>query len=75
MSTVISADGTVIDFDVYGDGPAVVFIGGAAAYRAVDPGTTAAARLIASGGFTAVDYDRRGRGQSGDTLPWSLDRE
>lgn len=75
MSTVISADGTVIDFDVYGDGAAVVFIGGAAAYRAVDPGTTAAARLIASGGFTAVDYDRRGRGRSGDTLPWSLDRE
>jgi pimeloyl-ACP methyl ester carboxylesterase len=26
-------------------------------------------------GFAAVDYDRRGRGRSGDTTPWSLDRE
>jgi pimeloyl-ACP methyl ester carboxylesterase len=75
MSTVTSADGTVIDYDSYGDGPAVLFIGGAATYRAVDPGTTSAARLLAAKGFTAVDYDRRGRGRSGDTQPWSLDRE
>jgi pimeloyl-ACP methyl ester carboxylesterase len=75
MGTVTSADGTVIDYDSHGAGPAVVFIGGAAAYRAVDPGTTAAARLLAAAGFTTVDYDRRGRGRSGDTLPWSLDRE
>jgi pimeloyl-ACP methyl ester carboxylesterase len=75
MSTVISADGTVVDYDSYGDGPAVVFIGGAAAYRAIDQATTQAGRLLAAEGFTAVDYDRRGRGRSGDTLPWSLDRE
>jgi pimeloyl-ACP methyl ester carboxylesterase len=30
---------------------------------------------LAAEGFTAVDYDRRGRGRSGDTPPWSLDRE
>jgi hypothetical protein len=35
MSTVASADGTVIDYDRYGDGPAVIFIGGAATYRAI----------------------------------------
>jgi pimeloyl-ACP methyl ester carboxylesterase len=75
MSTVTSADGTVIDFDRYGVGPAVVFIGGAAIYRTIDAGTIQAARLIAAQGFTAVDYDRRGRGGSGDTPPWSLDRE
>ena len=75
MSTITSPDGTVIDYDRYGDGPAVVFIGGAAAYRAIDQGTTQAARLLAAEGFTAVDYDRRGRGRSGDTQPWSLDRE
>jgi len=75
MSMVTSPDGTVIDYDRYGDGPAVVFIGGAAAYRAIDQGTTQAARLLAAEGFTAVDYDRRGRGRSGDTPPWSLDRE
>ncbi len=38
MSTVTSADGTVIDYDRYGGGPAVVFIGGAATYRAIDRG-------------------------------------
>jgi pimeloyl-ACP methyl ester carboxylesterase len=75
MSTVTSADGTVIDYDRYGAGPAVVFINGAGVYRATDPGTGQAARMLAAEGFTAVDYDRRGRGRSGDTPPWSLDRE
>jgi hypothetical protein len=28
MSTVTSADGTIIDYDVYGQGPTVIFIGG-----------------------------------------------
>jgi pimeloyl-ACP methyl ester carboxylesterase len=75
MSTVTSADGTVIDYDRYGDGPAVVFIGGAGYYRAIDEATTQAARQLAAEGFTAVEYDRRGRGRSGDTQPWALDRE
>jgi hypothetical protein len=48
MSTVTSADGTVIDYDSYGEGPAVIFIGGAATYRAIDQGTTQAARLLAT---------------------------
>jgi pimeloyl-ACP methyl ester carboxylesterase len=75
MSTVTSADGTVIDYDRYGDGPAVVFIGGASIYRVIDESTTQAARMLAAEGFTTVDYDRRGRGRSGDTPPWRLDRE
>lgn len=75
MSTVTSADGTVIDYDRYGTGPAVIFIGGATQHRAVDENTTAAARLLADEGYTAVDYDRRGRDRSGDTAPWHLDRE
>ena len=29
MSTVTSADGTTIDYDAYGNGPTVIFIGGA----------------------------------------------
>jgi pimeloyl-ACP methyl ester carboxylesterase len=75
MSTVTSPDGTVIDYDRYGDGPAVIFIGGAGAYRAIDEGTTQTARRLAAEGYTAVDYDRRGRGRSGDTQPWALARE
>ena len=75
MSTVTSRDGTVIGYDRYGGGPAVIFIGGAATYRAIDEATTQTARRLAAEGFTAVDYDRRGRGASGDTQPWALDRE
>ena len=75
MSTVTSPDGTVIDYDRYGDGPAVIFIGGAATYRAIDEATTQTAKRLAAEGFTAVDHDRRGRGRSGDTQPWALDCE
>jgi pimeloyl-ACP methyl ester carboxylesterase len=75
VSTVTSADGTVIDYDRYGGGPAVIFIGGAASYRAIDQATTQAAKRLAAEGFTCVDYDRRGRGRSGDTQPWALARE
>ena len=75
MSTVTSPDGTVIGYDRYGGGPAVIFIGGATAYRAIDEASTQTARRLAAEGFTAVDYDRRGRGASGDTQPWALDRE
>jgi pimeloyl-ACP methyl ester carboxylesterase len=75
MSTVTSADGTLIDYDRYGEGPTVVFIGGATQYRALDTSIAQVAQRLAAEGFTAVDYDRRGRGRSGDTAPWSLDRE
>ena len=75
MSTATSADGTVIDYDRYGDGPAVIFIGGAASYRAIDAATTQTAKRLAGDGFTGVDYDRRGRGRFGDTQPWALARE
>ncbi|WP_424528747.1 alpha/beta fold hydrolase [Sphaerisporangium viridialbum] len=70
-----SLDGTVIDYDRYGDGPAVIFIGGATQYRAIDQSTRQVAQRLAAEGFTAIDYDRRGRGRSGDTAPWALKRE
>src|SRR5215207_4880815 len=75
MSTVTSADGTTIDYDAYGSGRAVSRSGGASQYRVSDPRTTEIAKQLGESGFTAVDYDRRGRGRSGDTPPWSLDRE
>jgi pimeloyl-ACP methyl ester carboxylesterase len=75
VSTVTSRDGTVIDFDRYGEGPAVIFIAGTTQYRTTDPVTSQTARLLGEAGFTAVVYDRRGRGRSGDTQPWSPVRE
>ena len=75
MSTVKSADGTTINFDAYGSDPAVILIGGASQHGAIDRRTTEIAKQLAGEGFAAVDYDRRGRGRSGDTPPWSLDRE
>ena len=50
-------------------------IGGASQHRAIDLRTTEIAKQLAGEGFTAVDYDRRGRGRSGDTASWSIDRE
>jgi hypothetical protein len=44
-------------------------------HRAIDRRTTEIAQRLGGEGFAAVDYDRRGRGRSGDTAPWSLDRE
>jgi pimeloyl-ACP methyl ester carboxylesterase len=73
--TVTSADGTTIDYDAYGNGPTVILIGGTTQHRAIDQRTTEIAKQLAAEGFTAVDYDRRGRDRSGDTPPWSLDRE
>jgi pimeloyl-ACP methyl ester carboxylesterase len=62
-------------YDAYGNGPTVIFIGGATQHRAIDQRTTEIAKQLAAEGFMAVDYDRRGRNRSGDTPPWSLGRE
>jgi pimeloyl-ACP methyl ester carboxylesterase len=74
MSTVTSADGTTLGFDRLGDGPAVVLVGGAFQYRAFDPRTGQLAELLADR-YTVVHYDRRGRGESGDTPPYAVERE
>jgi pimeloyl-ACP methyl ester carboxylesterase len=70
METTKSADGTVIAFDRAGDGPPLIITLGAFCDRKtfVPP-----AELTAR--FTVVTYDRRGRGGSGDTPPYSPDRE
>jgi pimeloyl-ACP methyl ester carboxylesterase len=71
MDTVASADGTVIAFDRYGDGPPVIMTVGAFNTRSQ---TEPLARALAPR-FTALNYDRRGRGDSGDTAPYSVERE
>jgi pimeloyl-ACP methyl ester carboxylesterase len=71
METVRSADGTQIAFDRTGEGPPLIVVGGALSDR------TAAGPLAAqlAPSFTVFAYDRRGRGDSGDTPPYAVQRE
>ncbi len=69
LASVTSADGTRIGYDSVGDGPPVILVAGATQHRAVDQTTPELARLLADGGHRVINYDRRGRGESGDTLP------
>ena len=71
--TVTSADGTVIGFDQSGAGPAVILVQGALMNRS-DPVMTGIAAGL-SRWFTVLNYDRRGRGGSGDTQPYAVERE
>jgi len=73
MKTVSSADGTKIAYDQQGDGPALILIDGAMNSRSSGPKPELATLL--SRHFTVYSYDRRGRGDSGDTLPYAVDRE
>jgi len=71
MARVTSRDGTSIEYDLQGSGPAVVLVGGG-----LDDGAEnvpLAAELAAS--FSVVNYARRGRGASGDTAPYAVARE
>jgi pimeloyl-ACP methyl ester carboxylesterase len=71
MDTVRSADGTPIVFDRSGTGPALVMVVGAFSDRS-------STKTLASGlgtTFTVYEYDRRGRGDSGENGPYSIDRE
>ncbi|ADB51415.1 alpha/beta fold hydrolase [Conexibacter woesei] len=72
--TTTSADGTTIAFEVSGEGPPLVLVGGAFQHRAIDTSTARLAELL-SAHLTVHVYDRRGRGDSGDTLPYAVARE
>lgn len=71
MQTVTSKDGTKIAYDKVGSGPAVILVTGATGTRMYD---TDLAQLL-SFNFTVYYYDRRGRGDSTDTQPYSVERE
>jgi pimeloyl-ACP methyl ester carboxylesterase len=73
MQTVRSQDGTTIAFDRLGEGPAVILVGGAFSYRTF-PKMRQLAELLASR-FTVINYDRRGRGDSGDASTYSVELE
>jgi alpha-beta hydrolase superfamily lysophospholipase len=73
METVTSKDGTRIAYDRTGHGEPVILVAGASSYRKY-PGQVKLAELL-SQRFTVFNYDRRGRGDSGDTPPYRVERE
>jgi pimeloyl-ACP methyl ester carboxylesterase len=71
METARSADGTALAFDRFGEGPPIIMVVGAFnTSSTTEPLSSALARS-----FTVLNYDRRGRGDSGDTLPYAVERE
>jgi len=74
METVVSKDGTTIAFDRVGKGPPLILVDGAFQHRAIDLTSSRLAELLAPG-VTVFHYDRRGRGDSGDTAPYAVERE
>jgi pimeloyl-ACP methyl ester carboxylesterase len=74
MEEVLSSDGTRIAFDRTGEGPPLILVGGAFQHRALDASTAGLAALLAPR-LTVFHYDRRGRGDSGDTPPYAVERE
>lgn len=71
FSRVHSKDGTAIAFDRDGEGSPIIMVAGAFNTRA----TTAPLAAALSDRFTTINYDRRGRGDSGDTQPYAVERE
>ena len=73
MANVTSKDGTTIGYTQQGAGPALILVDGALGYRSFSPETQLADLLAPH--FTVITYDRRGRGESSNTLPYALGRE
>lgn len=70
-SYATSADGTRIAYDRLGEGPPVLLVSGILSDRSqLRPLAEELAHR-----FTVLNYDRRGRGQSGNTMPYAVDRE
>lgn len=70
---ITSKDGTPIAFERTGDGPAVILVDGALSFRGSSINGDLAKALASD--FTVYTYDRRGRGESGDTAPYAPERE
>jgi pimeloyl-ACP methyl ester carboxylesterase len=72
-ATVTSADGTTIGYTRTGVGPALLLVDGAFCSRTFGPMPDLVPLLAPH--FTVYSYDRRGRGESGDTPPYAAERE
>lgn len=73
MATITSKDGTKIAYSKIGQGPSLILVDGALCYRDFGPAKGLADLLKDQ--FTVYIYDRRGRGESDDTQPYSLQKE
>ena len=71
--TTISRDGTTIAYTKRGSGPPVIIVDGVFCYRENGPATELASLLAQH--YTVFTYDRRGRGESADTAPYTVERE
>lgn len=71
VNKVVSKDGTTIAFEKSGNGPALILVVGGFNNRA----TGAPLARFLERHFTVFIYDRRGRGESGDTEPYAIERE
>lgn len=71
MNTVTSKDGTTIAFDKSGAGKPLILVGAALSSRSLE----VTLRELLAPHFTVIAYDRRGRGDSGDTPPYAVERE
>ncbi|TCC58489.1 alpha/beta hydrolase [Kribbella pittospori] len=71
MEKVTSADGTAIAYDRLGEGPAVVLVCGGS----VDRMSNAPLAALLAQNHTVYNYDRRGRGDSGDAPAYAIERE
>jgi len=73
VTKILSKDGTAIAFDRLGQGPPIILVDGAFCTRTFGPMPKLAPLLAEH--FTVFTYDRRGRGESGDTAPYAVQRE
>jgi pimeloyl-ACP methyl ester carboxylesterase len=70
-ATVTSKDGTRLVVDIAGSGPPIVLVSGGSVHRTSNAGLAD----VLGADLTTYNYDRRGRGDSGDTLPYAVERE
>ncbi len=73
MNKTLSKDGTAIAFKKTGTGPSVILVDGAFCSSNFGPMPKLAPVLEKY--FTVITYDRRARGESGDTKPYDVQRE
>ena len=73
MPIVYSRDGTAVAYEVIGRGRPVIMVDGALSYRNFGMMKPLAVQMTSA--FSAIVYDRRGRGESGGTSPCAVERE